>query len=766
MGLDLEMAKFTVDTHIFRELGELLVGRDSTALIELIKNSYDADATEIVVYGEALDDPRRGFITITDNGVGMTEAEFVNGFLRVASRLKEEGPRTSKRLGRRYTGAKGIGRLAAHKLARLIQVHSIAWNDSQAIDQQALDAIIDWDEIEKHQTLDELKDDVVLIESSRVSRNAKHGTQIKLERLRKRWTTSERGHFLQEVDTFDPPKALINLPNGLLKKPALFEEPVIRDSLKNDVGVQIKLEGEFARSEDFWVSLAHASNWVIEINALKTGKVRYGITPTRATQKDNPLAEASVFTIEHPTPDTGPFFQARIFVREGALSDRQIREWAARASGIRVFLEGFRVLPYGEPRNDWLGIDADYARRQRTFPSLTDFDKYFQDVIDDKDAPLLVLPNRSYFGAVFLTQDQAPSLRMLVNREGFIPEAGYNTLVDLVRKGVDLSVRIRASVTRESRKQRKEDRAAGKVSKEEPKEIIPTRQVIDAAISQAKSLLSEARQLTAAGEVKVAAAKLSDALSQVEKVTQSGDRLISEEAMIRVLASVGTQLTGFVHEINGLIGIAEAVDNTLARIRRDTSLSREAKQELGKLHSSIGDLRRGLEKQASYFVDIVTPDARRRRVRLNLAERFDAGTKLVAPIAERRGIEIRNEIPKDLKSPPMFPAELTAVYSNLLTNAVKAAGEKGRIRATADRQSDESIKVIVENTGAAVDLANSERWFKPFESTTENVDPILGQGMGMGLPITRNLLEEYGATIKFVKPSRGYSTAIQLVFPL
>jgi hypothetical protein len=42
------MAKFTVDTHLFRELGELLVGRDSTALVELIKNSYDADARHVM----------------------------------------------------------------------------------------------------------------------------------------------------------------------------------------------------------------------------------------------------------------------------------------------------------------------------------------------------------------------------------------------------------------------------------------------------------------------------------------------------------------------------------------------------------------------------------------------------------------------------------------------------------------------------------------------------------------------------------------------
>ena len=48
------MAGFTVDTHVFRELGELLVGRDSTALIELIKNAYDADATLVVVHGDHL----------------------------------------------------------------------------------------------------------------------------------------------------------------------------------------------------------------------------------------------------------------------------------------------------------------------------------------------------------------------------------------------------------------------------------------------------------------------------------------------------------------------------------------------------------------------------------------------------------------------------------------------------------------------------------------------------------------------------------------
>src|SRR3954453_17283236 len=86
-------AHFTVDTGLFRELGELLVGRDSTALVELIKNAYDADATQVEVYGQDLLDLNRGFILVRDNGTGMTEQAFVEGFLRVAGRSKDQGDR-------------------------------------------------------------------------------------------------------------------------------------------------------------------------------------------------------------------------------------------------------------------------------------------------------------------------------------------------------------------------------------------------------------------------------------------------------------------------------------------------------------------------------------------------------------------------------------------------------------------------------------------------------------------------------------------------
>jgi signal transduction histidine kinase len=180
---------------------------------------------------------------------------------------------------------------------------------------------------------------------------------------------------------------------------------------------------------------------------------------------------------------------------------------------------------------------------------------------------------------------------------------------------------------------------------------------------------------------------------------------------------------------------------------------------------SLGNQRRQIERQASYLVDIASTDARRRRTRQALAERFDSAGQLVSLAAERRGVRISNQIPLEILSPPMFPAELTAIFSNLLTNAIKAAGDGKSIRARGENRGDHGVAVIVENTGEAVDLADSERWFRPFESSTADVDSSVGYGMGLGLPITRDILEQSGASIKFVEPADGFATAVEVVFP-
>jgi signal transduction histidine kinase len=752
---------FSVDTHLFRELGELLVGRDSTALIELIKNAYDADAEEVTVDGQQLDSPRHGVIKIVDDGVGMTYRHFKDGFLRIASRFKDEGDRHSVRYKRRFTGAKGIGRLAAHKLASQLTITSIPGPEILKEDDKGVTATIDWDKVEAHTTLNEVaKSDAVTVSEDSVSAKAKSGTTIELRHLRRKWSPTERAVFFAEVGAYNPPTVLVNPPAKQLRHPLLFEKPQIADTKPSDPGFSVKLTGEFESGDEYWPALLQAAQWMIEIDANET--VRFRVAPTKTGKDEFPEAKRFDAQIEHPNKKAGPFFQARILIREGVLSgSRAERAWLGRSSGIRVYMEGFRVLPYGEESDDWLSLDADYKKRQKTLGYLEEVG--FDGEAVDENEGLQFLGNSAYFGAVFLTLNKAPTLKMLINREGFVPSPEFSALVQILRTGVYVSARVRAAAKQELREARSAIRKASQSDDHVAKSRVELKQVVQASVTEASELANQARRFAAVGDIENAK-KLIDRAGQMFALGgETSQRLMTEGAMLRVLASVGTQMAAFVHEINSLLGAAISLEQAIGRLREDNTFPASARKKLAEFHSAIGDLRRSVERQALYLTDVISPDARRRRSRQKLSERFDAACRFVQSAAEKRGIRIENLISSEIKSPPLFPAEVTLVFSNLLTNAVKAAGNGGIIRATGHDDEDGPV-LRIENTGVEVELAEAERWFRPFESTTMETDPVLGQGMGMGLAITRNILEEYGAQIYFTKPSKGFSTAIQIKF--
>lgn len=761
------MARFTVDTHLFRELGELLVGRDSTALIELIKNSYDADATEVTVYGEHLSDQQQGRIVVMDNGTGMTRDQFTSGFLRIASRLKDQGVKRSAVFERRYTGVKGIGRLAAHKLARRLEVSSVHRGDSRGVDVTELRAVLDWDAIEKYETLDRIPDHVVSLSESGVENNAATGTTLTLSSLRRPWTPKERARFFAEVQAFQTPEFLSRpLASVVVPEPVLFDRPLIRDIGSNgagraDEGFKVDLTGEFESGHEYWDIIAEMAAWVLEIRAeAGSARVRFAVAPTRRTRVDNPDARGHAMAIAHPEPEGGLSFDARILVREGRIKGKgalQRRSWAAQASGIRVYLEGFRVLPYGD--DDWLSIDADYTSRARQLDMLKDMPLAGEFDGEDPDKGLTRLRHTNYFGGVLLTHERAPTLRVLVNREGFVPEAAFGTLRRLVRTGVDLCTRVRAASNLKRRLRRRESRReAHDGTTTEDRHPLPD------LTEAAQMSIREAQRLVIQNDHDAAQAKMRDALHAIEEVRSRAERVVHEGSLFHVLASVGTQMTAFAHEMNALLGAAQILREGLESLLGDSSFQPVQRRRIRRVWAAAVDLAQRIERHASYLVDVVTPDARRRRSRQPLADRFDAAVQLVRRPAERRGIRIENHIGTGLRTPPMFPAELTSIFSNLLTNATKNAGKDGRIFASAASDS-QSLRVRVQNTGVAVELGEAERWFEPFQSTTEEVSPVLGQGMGLGLTITRRMLDYYGIQIRFVDPDPPYATAIEMVFP-
>ena len=760
------MTTFTVDTKLFRELGELLVGRDSTALIELIKNSYDADATHVRVHADGLRNPEGGKIIVTDNGIGMDEAAFTRGFLRIASRSKVGAQVRSPCFSRRYTGEKGVGRLAAHKLARMLDVVSLVWNGHprDSLDSfpctGGVEASIDWDAIEEAETFDQIETSgAITVEPIQsVDRKRRAGTVLTLTRLRRKWTDKDLASFFEEVATLVPPPDLADaIPTTVVDGLHLFQIPLIRDQ-RNPGSFALHFSGDLKLQDADSLALRATAHWLIEVVGSKADRtVKVSVMPTMLFKRKHPRAEGFNLT-KKVDSDLAIDFQARVLQRGG-------KSWPVASRGVRVYYEGFRVLPYGDSSNDWLGLDRDYRSRTATeLGRLRAYeDPHFGLPKGDKGEGMVLQGTNAFFGAVFLTREGAADLQMLVNREGFLPSKKLDFIAEMIGLGTDLHVRLQRAVTSPASVvpppslHKQAQAVAGDPNK------APTAIVVRQAQQAAAMSLRQARVQLSAGDVQGATSSLDAIDEQVRFSTDLVEGMSSQAVLLRVMASLGLEQAAFVHEVNSLALVAE----TIAKSLDDLAERMPAAQGrlLKPVTRDVIELKERLRRNIVFLTDVAGIEGRRRRSRSPIRSSAEKVLGFLKTTAENRQLRIEDRIDEKLMSPPVFPAELTAIFSNLLSNAVKFSDVKGHIRLEGGSREDGGAWFTAQNSGTAVDLAIAERWFQAFQSTTSEVDARLGHGMGLGLTITRSLIEEYGGTIRFIVPSPGFATAVRVELP-
>lgn len=115
-------------SYVINLLGEELIGSDSLALFELVKNSYDADSASVTI---SMNDilTGHGTIVIEDKGTGMSPDVIEQAWLTIGTDYKRKEVKTSPIYHRVSMGNKGVGRLAVHRLAHKIQVETQALGD-------------------------------------------------------------------------------------------------------------------------------------------------------------------------------------------------------------------------------------------------------------------------------------------------------------------------------------------------------------------------------------------------------------------------------------------------------------------------------------------------------------------------------------------------------------------------------------------------------------------------------------------------------------
>ena len=172
------VVRFATDAALVRRLGRELVAKQETALGELIKNAYDADATSCTV--DLVDDIGGLRFDIVDNGNGMTYREIANGFMRLASDEKVRNP-VSPRFGRSRAGKKGIGRFATERVGSKL---TLVTQTEQEPNGWTVE--IDWSEFEQG-----LDIGVIANRISQTDKERPRGTRLSISGLHDRWSDGD-----------------------------------------------------------------------------------------------------------------------------------------------------------------------------------------------------------------------------------------------------------------------------------------------------------------------------------------------------------------------------------------------------------------------------------------------------------------------------------------------------------------------------------------------------------------------------------------------
>ena len=167
-------ARLRFSTEIVRRLGEELNPSLDKGVLELVKNAYDADATECRVELQNTD-RSGGAVVVKDNGDGMTVDDITNGWLVLGRSTKTQQQKT--RLGRIPAGSKGLGRLAALRMGKRALMTTCPRDDQ--VTENGL--LIDWEEFDTADLVDDVE---LIVETARRKNGRMPGTEIRIEDLR------------------------------------------------------------------------------------------------------------------------------------------------------------------------------------------------------------------------------------------------------------------------------------------------------------------------------------------------------------------------------------------------------------------------------------------------------------------------------------------------------------------------------------------------------------------------------------------------------
>ena len=399
-------------------LGDQLIGSARLALFELVKNSYDADASVVTV--ELCDlDKDEPYIVIKDDGVGMSFEDIRDIWLVPGADHKliaKQQLQRSSLFGRLPLGEKGLGRFAVHKLGE----HILLASRKEGADYESV-VQINWQSLVNHEFLSDARVEVVK-QQPEYFPGKKHGTAVVIANLRdKKWSRGDIRRAFRQLTSICSP----------------FKGP-------KDFKVEFKVPGRESDLDGIpsYEEILERAIWRFEFTILEDGTFSWEYTfenkltgvPIENRQASNKearlliraptrdlLGDSSISKDQRTMVDAGYLKgigsirgELYVFDRDKEVLARMpetqlIKLFLEESGGIRVYRDGVRVYNYGERGDDWLGLDL---RRV--------------------NVPASRISNNIVAGAIHITQEGSTELIEKTNREGFVDSTQLIHLRDAV----------------------------------------------------------------------------------------------------------------------------------------------------------------------------------------------------------------------------------------------------------------------------------------------------------------------------------------------
>ena len=731
--------QFRPYARLLTMLGDQLIKNERVALVELIKNAYDADASWVKVTFEGFSSDFRpnasSRIIIEDDGEGMTRDTIENHWVNPATPMKLVGkktfPRTKK--GRFIQGEKGIGRFALLKIGRNITITTRAPRTTSELVLK-LDVsgynpdFLDGDEglflddlrmsLGEVNPAEVIKRHQIELGAARVARKT-HGTRIEIGHLSGPWTRDKVARVYEDMtrlqSIFDdsalrmpaqsedddasaettklraPDPFELYIYRGTQLEPFAAEQRERLDVLLSEHPV-FKIEGQYdeaAKAFDFTINGTHQR--IDLLDARLTGLKVY---------RDNFFDEAKKNLLAGRATDCGPFkftFYVFDFAQdaEGKYKLSDPDKLLIKQHRIYLYRDGIRVYPYGDPSDDWLLIDV-----RRGTVRASEF-----------------LSNDQVVGVVEITQANNPQLRDKTSREG---------LVDVGDATDDFRGLLQAFLAWV----RKDPFGKRQIVKRQQEEVRSFKG------DEVERSFDEARKAVESGDI----SEVTDKLAEARKRYKTERRYLVQRAEnTEHLAGVGLSVEAASHDLMLGMGTAtRALDALIAQSARGREIPSDV------LHRELTSIRGMLSFVEAQMKDMqqLFRSTKQRRQNLRIADVLTKVQGFYGAMMKKRGIEFSVESSGSPLQAMSTEAVLLQLLLNLFDNAVywldgRAAPRRIEVFLDGDRQ-----QMVFADNGPGFRDEDLPYLFEPFFTGKGE------EGRGLGLYIARQLLERQGYNIE------------------